>query len=127
MSTSHNSTDLVNIRDLLPEDIPVLPLVIRPIFPNILTPIAFTGEDFLQAIKDAEEHYNGFIGLVFVKDIDDNDYFNSNLYDVGTVVKINKVTSISQDSVQAIVFGVERFKKKKVVPGNSRLCWKVKY
>lgn len=126
-STNNNSTDLVNIRDLLPEDIPILPLVIRPIFPNILTPIAFTGEDFLQAIKDAEEHYNGFIGLVFVKDIDDNDYFNSTLYDVGTVVKINKVTSISQDSVQAIVFGVERFKKKKVVPGNSRLCWKVKY
>ncbi|MCQ8211785.1 endopeptidase La [Cetobacterium somerae] len=126
-STNNNSTDLVNIRDLLPEDIPILPLVIRPIFPNILTPIAFTGEDFLQAIKDAEEHYNGFIGLVFVKDIDDNDYFNSTLYDVGTVVKINKVTSISQDSVQAIVFGVERFKKKKVVLGNSRICWKVKY
>lgn len=102
-STNNHSTDLVNIRDLLPEDIPILPLVIRPIFPNILTPIAFTGENFLEAIKDAEENYNGFIGLVFVKDIDDNDYFNSTLYDVGTVVKINKVTSISQDSVQAIV------------------------
>ena len=122
-----NSTDLVNIRDLLPEDIPILPLVIRPIFPNILTPIAFTGDDFLKAIQDAEEHYNGFIGLVFTKDIDDSDYFNSDLYEVGTVVKINKVTSISQDSVQAIVFGVERFKRKKVVTGNSRICWKVKY
>lgn len=126
-STNNHSTDLVNIRDLLPEDIPILPLVIRPIFPNILTPIAFTGENFLEAIKDAEENYNGFIGLVFVKDIDDNDYFNSTLYDVGTVVKINKVTSISQDSVQAIVFGIERFKKKKVLPDTPRLCWKVKY
>ncbi len=122
-----NTTDLVNIRDLLPDNIPILPLVIRPLFPNILTPIAFTGKDFLETLQDAEDNYNGFVGLVFTREIDDENYFDSDLYEVGTVVKINKITSISPESVQAIVFGVERFKKVKETLGKSKICWKVKY
>lgn len=122
-----SATDLVNLRDLLPDEIPILPLVIRPIFPNILTPIAFTGEDFLKTLQDAEENYNGFVGLVFAEEIDDSDYFNSKLYNIGTVVKINKITNLTEESAQAIVFGIERFEKRKVVSGQSKICWKVKY
>lgn len=126
-SNKQNTTDLVSLRDLLPDEIPILPLVIRPIFPNILTPIAFTGEDFLKTLKDAEENYNGFVGLVFAKEINDLDYFDSDLYEIGTVVKINKISNLTDESAQAIVFGIERFERRKVVKGKSKIVWKVKY
>ncbi|MBC2855651.1 MAG: endopeptidase La [Cetobacterium sp.] len=120
-------TDLVNIKDLLPEKLPILPLVTRPIFPNIMIPITFSGDEFLHSIKEAEEKYGGFMGLVFAKEVDEDDYFKSNLYTVGTVVKIHKTTLLSPNSMQVIVQGVGRFKKKEVVSSDIGILWSVTY
>ncbi len=106
-----NTTDLVNIRDLLPDNIPILPLVIRPLFPNILTPIAFTGKDFLETLQDAEDNYNGFVGLVFTREIDDENYFDSDLYEVGTVVKINKSHPYLQNLFKLLFLVLKDLKK----------------
>lgn len=120
-------TDLVNIKDLLPEKLPILPLVTRPIFPNIMIPITFSGDEFLHSIKEAEGKYGGFMGLVFAKEVDEDDYFKSNLYTVGTVVKIHKTTLLSPNSMQVIVQGVGRFKKKEVVSSDIGILWSVTY
>lgn len=120
-------TDLVNIKDILPANLQILPLVTRPIFPNIMIPITFSGDEFLESIKEAQEKYNGFMGLVFAKEVDEADYFKSKLYDVGTVVKIHKTTMISPNAMQVIVQGIGRFKKKDILPSNIGIIWNITY
>ncbi|WP_370521044.1 LON peptidase substrate-binding domain-containing protein [Cetobacterium sp. 2A] len=78
-------------------------------------------------MKEAEEKYGGFMGLVFAKEVDEDDYFKSNLYTVGTVVKIHKTTLLSPNSMQVIVQGVGRFKKKEVVSSDIGILWSVTY
>ncbi|WP_426709867.1 endopeptidase La [Cetobacterium sp. SF1] len=119
------TTELVALKDILPEKILICPLVTRPIFPNIMIPITFTGDEFLHSIKLALEKYNGFMGLVFAKKLDEDDYFKSELYDVGTIVKIHKTTMTSPDTMQVIVQGIGRFKKEEVYPSKIGILWSV--
>lgn len=118
-------TELVTIKEALPEKILICPLVARPIFPNIMIPITFTGDEFLHSIKVALEKYNGFMGLVFAKDLDEDDYFKSTLYDVGTLVKIHKTTMVSPDTMQVIVQGIGRFKKEEHLKSKFGILWSV--
>ncbi|WP_319371853.1 endopeptidase La [uncultured Ilyobacter sp.] len=123
----NNMTELVSVNEIMPEKLVILPIVTRPVFPNIMIPITFSGGQFLEAIRKVEEKENRLMGLVFTKEVDEINLFKSKLYDVGTVVKIHKITPISPNTVQIIVQGISRFKKIKTVEETPLLKWNVEY
>lgn len=127
MADNNNITELVSVNEIMPEKLVILPIVTRPVFPNIMIPITFSGGQFLEAIRKVEEKENRLMGLVFTKEVDEVDLFKSELYDVGTVVKIHKITPISPNTVQIIVQGITRFKKIKTVEKKPLLTWNVEY
>ncbi|RUA05642.1 MAG: endopeptidase La [Fusobacteria bacterium] len=122
-----NKNELINVDPILPKELVILPLLTRPIFPNIMIPITFSGEEFLRTIKMVEESQDKLIGLVFVKELNQVDIFKSELYEVGTVVKIHKITPLSPNTIQVIAQGLNRFKLKKVIKKEPNIIWDVKY
>ncbi|MBN1949482.1 MAG: endopeptidase La, partial [Candidatus Cloacimonetes bacterium] len=103
------SSDLVMVSEILPDKLVIIPITHRPIFPGILIPLTFSGDEFLKALEAAYERDNRLFGVVLVKEPDREDFFNSELHPVGTVMKIYKITPIGDNAVQVIVQGLQRF------------------
>ncbi len=128
MSKEIETTNLVKNNDLVPDRLSILPLITRPLFPNIMVPITFTGKDYVNSIKKAMEDNNSFMGFVFSTKFNETNFLNSELYDYGTAVKIHKINVISDLSVQVIIQGITRFKKKNVVISNkNEIIWEVEH
>lgn len=128
MSKEIETTNLVKNNDLVPDRLSILPLITRPLFPNIMVPITFTGKDYVNSIKKAMEDNNSFMGFVFSIKFNETNFLNSELYDYGTAVKIHKINVISDLSVQVIIQGISRFKKKNVVISNkNEIIWEVEH
>ncbi|MGL6168010.1 MAG: endopeptidase La [Fusobacteriaceae bacterium] len=124
----NKKNELSKIMDMLPNDLLILPLITRPIFPNIMVPITFTGEDYIEIIKKSVEKYNGFMGFVYAQEFEETNISKSKLNDYGTVVKIHKINQISENTIQVIVQGINRFRKKTVILENeNEILWEVEH
>jgi len=121
------SSDIAVVSDMLPDILTVIPVDTRPFFPGITVPMTFTGPKFIEAIKNVANSNQPFLGLVLVKEPDDQDFMNSEMYEVGTVVKIHKVAPVQDDSLQVLVQGLQRFSHTKTVRKDPVLQWQVKY
>lgn len=122
-----NNNQLVSVSEVLPDNLVILPIITRPVFPNIMIPITFSGNQFLEAIKRIDQNENKLLGLVFAKEANEYNLLESDLYDVGTIVKIHKITSLSPNTVQVIAQGINRFKKVKTVEKSPQIVWQVEY
>jgi ATP-dependent Lon protease len=127
MADDKNITELVSVNEIMPEKLTILPIVTRPVFPNIMIPITFSGGQFLEAIRRVESKEKLLMGLVFTEEVNEVNLFKSKLYEVGTIVKIHKINPISPNTVQIIVQGISRFKKIKTIEESPQLVWKVEY
>ena len=125
--TEINANQLVSVSEVMPDKLVILPIITRPVFPNIMIPITFSGNQFLEAIKRIDEEENKLLGLVFVKEANEANLLESELHDVGTIVKIHKITSLSPNTVQVIAQGINRFKKIKEVGRKPQIEWEVEY
>ncbi|MBS3776309.1 MAG: endopeptidase La [Bacteroidales bacterium] len=121
------SSDLAIVSDMLPDILTVLPVDTRPFFPGITVPMTFTGPKFIESIKNVANSNQPFLGLVLVKEPDQQDFMNSEMYEVGTVVKIHKIVPVQEDSIQVLVQGLQRFSHIKSVRKDPVPQWQVKY
>ncbi|MCF8335717.1 MAG: endopeptidase La [Bacteroidales bacterium] len=121
------SSDIAVVSDMLPDILTVLPVDTRPFFPGITVPMTFTGPKFIEAIKNVANSNQPFLGLVLVKEPDQQDFMNSEMYEVGTVVKIHKIVPVQEDSLQVLVQGLQRFSYVKSVRKDPVLQWQVEY
>ncbi len=115
------------VEDVLPEHLTILPLGQRPIFPGLTLPLTFSGQEKIDAIKKVQEQENGYLGLVLAKELSEEDYTESDLYDVGTVIKIGRIVPISEKMIQVLARGVARMEKKKVLLVKPAIRWEVDY
>ena len=124
------SNQIAPIKENFPESIVILPIVTRPIFPNLMFPITFSGLRFLEAVKAAYEDENRLVGLVLIDDKDESDIFKSSLNTVGTIVKIHNISQVSTNTIQIIVQGLRRFKLVEDLTDYSKddiIKWSVEY
>lgn len=119
--------DIIHVNEVLSDEIIVLPIVTRPIFPNLMFPITFSGLRFLESVKKAYEDENRLIGLVLIDEKNETDIFKSKLKNVGTIVKIHNISQVSTNTIQIVVQGIKRFKKVKEVNVEENIRWKVEY
>ncbi|MGL5543225.1 MAG: endopeptidase La [Fusobacteriaceae bacterium] len=120
--------ELIRINDMVPDQLPIIPLITRPIFPNIMVPITFTGEDYIQTITKAQSEKNGFMGLVYAEEFNEEHFLKSKMCDIGTSVKIHKINNVGENAIQVIVQGITRFKKIKVLSeSEEELIWAVEH
>ena len=58
--------NLVLISDIYPDNIIVIPIEDRSLFPEITIPLTYTGEELINLINYSLEKNNGFIGVSLI-------------------------------------------------------------
>ncbi|MGD9019504.1 MAG: endopeptidase La [Desulfuromonadales bacterium] len=103
-----NGGGLVVASDVLPTGLPIIPLRPRPAFPGIMIPLVLNGQAQVAAMHQAMEHQAQTIGLVMVRELDDDDGVE-NLHQVGVAAKIVKVLHSEKNAAHVLVNSLERF------------------
>ncbi len=122
-----NGQELQVIDKVLPKHISILPLSQRPVFPGISIPLTFSGNEKIKVLKKAHEEEEGYIGLVLAQEYNEEDYTESEYYEVGTLYQIMRIVPIAPNTVQVLGRGVRRFSKKKEVLVKPNIRWQVDY
>ncbi|MDR0412143.1 MAG: endopeptidase La, partial [Treponema sp.] len=116
---------IVPIEQMLPNKLPLVSLVGRPIFPGIFTPIMILNP-FDVRLVEAVTAGDGLIGLVLLlNDIETPSI--SDLYKVGTVAKIVKKINMPDGGVNIFISTIKRFKVKKSLNFQNPMIAAVQY
>jgi len=119
--------ELVLVSEVLPDRIFIMPVAPRPIFPNIMLPLTFGGDRFIETVRHAVEKNNNILGLVLIKEMNEEHYFASKLHRVGTVAKIYRTSPVAENTLQVLIQGLQRFEFVKTAAKEPVLTWEVKY
>ncbi|MBF0315929.1 MAG: endopeptidase La [Oligoflexia bacterium] len=92
-----------------PRELPILPLRNSVAFPFTILPISVGIERSVKLVEDAQKD-DHLIGIVAVKVTDILEPLPSQLYEVGTVAKIERVMQTADNSLNIVVHCLERFK-----------------
>jgi len=101
-------TALVPSEPVLPEQLQILPLSNRPLFPGLIVPLVYESEDLMAQIRGFANSGTNMIGLLLVAD-EDGDFSADNLCDVGVVARVIKAIEIEDHGLHLVVECMERF------------------
>ncbi|MCZ4696134.1 endopeptidase La [Ancylomarina euxinus] len=119
--------DLVLVSDIYPDNIIVLPIEDKPLFPGITLPLLYTGIELVDLITYSLEKNNGFMGISFIKEVDEEDFSNSVLFKTGTFVKIIKVIEKTEDEIHFLARALTRFEYVRKTKRDDKEHWTVRY
>lgn len=120
-----SNSELVPIDQILPNKLPIIGLIGRPIFPGIFTPIMIGKAPDIQLVEQAIAS-DGMIGLVLVKDEADEP-LASNFYTVGTAAKIVKKINLPDGGINIFISTFKRFKIRKYISKEPPIVAAVTY
>src|SRR6056297_1858922 len=129
-NTEKNQTipsEVAVVNDILPDNLTVIPMETRPFFPGISVPMTFSGKAAVETIKKTAESDYPFLGFALIKELDEQNFANSTLFETGTVIKIHKIISQDENGIQVLVQGLQRFTKVRQVRSKPDIVWQVKY
>ncbi|MEN8688018.1 MAG: endopeptidase La [Desulfuromonadales bacterium] len=121
-----NEGGLVVASDILPTGLPIIPLRPRPAFPGIMIPLVLNGQAQVAAMHQAMEHQAQTIGLVMVRELDEDDGIE-NLHQVGVAAKIVKVLHNEKDAAHVLVNSLERFEIEAIEERGLTIYARVRY
>lgn len=110
-NTDKDQKGLLLVSDIIPDNLNILPLYNRPVFPGITLPITFNGQSHVEEIRFAIEKDSNFLGVSLVKHTDSQKHENLHLHETGSILKIIKIIQMTDDSAHLIVQAISRFKK----------------
>lgn len=107
--SENNQNNAEATEEDLPQQIHILPLQGKPIFPGIFTPIMISEDHDIAAIDKAMAD-NKVIGLILTKDPKDNPPTKDDLHDVGTAAKIFKRINLPDGGINIFISTLKRFR-----------------
>ncbi|MDR2158792.1 MAG: endopeptidase La [Treponema sp.] len=116
---------LVPIDQNLPNKLPLVALMGRPIFPGIFTPIMIGNPVDVKVIDDAVAG-DALIGLVMLQNETDTPAIGD-LYRVGTAAKIVKKINLPDGGVNIFISTLRRFRIKKTLHASNPIVGAVEY
>jgi ATP-dependent Lon protease len=111
-------------RELLPEDLPILPLKNTVLFPGVVIPITAGRDKSIKLISDANNG-NKTIGVVAQKSDEDEHPTYEDIHKVGVVAKILRVLKMPDGNTTVIIQGKKRFKISEPVKDQPYLRCKI--
>jgi ATP-dependent Lon protease len=125
--TVETSSDVVIVSEILPSTLTVIPITHRPIFPGFMAPLTFSGRRVVSLLKERYESDSKLVGLVLIREIDEENYYHSKLHSVGTIIKIFKLNVVDEYTVQIVAQGLQRFQHLRTIEKEPLPRWKVAY
>ncbi|MCL2832900.1 MAG: endopeptidase La [Treponema sp.] len=116
---------VVPIDQILPNKLPLVALMGRPIFPGIFTPIMI-GNPVDVKVVDSAVAGDGLIGLVMMSNENETPSI-SDLYQVGTAAKIVKKINLPDGGVNIFISTIKRFRIKKALHVSNPIIAAVEY
>jgi ATP-dependent Lon protease len=110
----------------LPNKVRLLPLMGKPIFPGIFTPIMITSPEDLLTVEESLGS-DSTLGLVLVEQEDQENPTSKDLFSVGTLAKIVKKINLPDGGMNIFISTIKRFKIKKVIQHQSPIIVAVEY
>jgi len=118
--------DLIAVDQTLPEQLYLIPIRYRPIFPGIVTPLIISQGRFTDAIEKIMKN-SRTIGLILIRDDEKESVNIDDLYEYGTAVKIFKKINLPDGGINVLINSVKRFKIKKVISEKKYIIADVNY
>jgi ATP-dependent Lon protease len=103
---------LVSMDKVLPPKLALIPMKARPIFPGIFTPLVIGGDKYIRTIEKVVDG-DGFLGMVLVRNGEQEEDSEGNFYRVGTVGKIIKKINLPDGKLNIFINTLKRFTVKK--------------
>ncbi len=104
-----HENDDANDEQLIPAELPLLPLRNTVLFPGVVIPITVGRDKSIKAVNDAYKA-DKLVGVVSQKDSLVEEPTVSDLVDIGTVAKIIKLIKMPDGGTTVIIQGKKRFK-----------------
>jgi len=105
--------------DSIPNIIPILPIVDTNLFPKMVLPLVLIQHEAVELIDEAMSG-SRMLGLLLSKRSDiDSRHSADDLYRIGTVAMILKMSKMEDDKAQLLIQGLDRFKVKKFLQGKK--------
>ncbi|MCB1143965.1 MAG: endopeptidase La [Leptospiraceae bacterium] len=124
---ARNEEEVIQMDENLPDQLPILPIKSRPIFPGIITPIIVPSGKISISHEEVYKNDN-YIGLILVKDEEEqNSNSSKNIYPVGVVAKILKKLNLPDGGVNILINTLHRFRIQKVLSEDPYILANVKY
>ncbi|MDR0586736.1 MAG: endopeptidase La [Treponema sp.] len=116
---------VVPIDQILPNKLPLVALMGRPIFPGIFTPIMIGNPSDVKVIDEAVSG-DALIGLVMLQNETENPAI-TDLYKVGTAAKIVRKINLPDGGVNIFISTLKRFRVKKTLHASAPIVGAVEY
>jgi len=108
----HTRNEEKSLKDILPDELPILPLRNLVALPMAVIPLAVGIPRSIKLIEDAMLG-SRLIGLATMRDPEIEEPGPDEVYQTGTVALIHKVVHTEDDALQVIVQGLDRFRVQK--------------
>ncbi len=103
-----NEDDAQADADIIPSELPILPLRNTVLFPGVVIPITVGRDKSIKAVTDAYKH-DKLIGVVAQKDSNIEEPTANDLETIGTIAKIVKLIKMPDGGTTIIIQGRKRF------------------
>ena len=107
-TTESKKAQLVRSDEILPQELTLLPVSNRPLFPGLVVPLVYEGDKMAQIVRDLADSDVQHVGLVLIRN-EDEPYAPENLYKVGVVARIAKAIEIEGHGLHLVVECLQRF------------------
>lgn len=110
----------LDIKEDLPESIPVLALRNTVLFPGLIIPITVGRSISMNTVKDADKK-NKWIAVITQRDIDNEDPNQDDLFSIGTIARVVKVLKMPDGGMTAILQGRQKAALKHLVKTEDKM------
>ena len=117
---------IIPVEQLLPNKLFIIPLIGKPIFPGIFTPLIIESSHDLEVIELSLAGDN-MIGLLLDNEDSGEDIETDSLYKIGTAAKIVKKINLPDGGVNIFISTLKRFKIKKFLSDTGPTVAAVEY
>lgn len=126
-NNTNENTGIVLVSEVYPDNIVVLPLENRPVFPGLALPLNFVDQKLVQAIQYSIDKNDGFIGVSYAREINPDNFIESPRHHTGTLLKVLKVINQDKNSIHFFAQAITRFQYKKETVRHGIPHWQVEY
>lgn len=120
-------SQLILAQEFRPDNLTIIPISQRPIFPGMMIPLILTGDFMVESAQAIIDSPNKIGGVVLIKDQHDGIAKTEDLYTVGVAVKLIKITPIDEKTVQVMLNALGRFTLKDAVQDTPVIQWNVEH
>ncbi|NBF41057.1 MAG: endopeptidase La [Spirochaetes bacterium] len=117
---------IVPADQVLPARLTIIPLMGRPIFPGIFTPIMITQQRDIEIVEEAMAG-DSMIGLVLLKEEDIENPTAEDLFEVGTVARIVRKINLPDGGLNIFISTLKRFRIQKVLQAEHPIVAAAEY